>query len=391
MIKVGIDAIGFYTPHYYLDLATLAEARNIDVNRFYANLGQKQMAISAPDEDIVTMGANAAYDILSSTDIDQIDNVIVATETGIDYSKAAGIYMHKLLNLQPHCRTFECKQACYAGTAALQMGLAMLRSNQARKILVIATDIAHYGFNTTGESSQGAGAIAMLLSENPRILAIEPESGVYTEDAMDFWRPNYCDTPFVNGKLSCELYIRALEKTWEQYSSLSGRQFTDHDYFCYHVSVPKLVASTHKRLMKLHAPQDLDKEQARENLAYTLNYGMLTGNCYSAALYISLLSLLDTCPEDLTDARVGLYSYGSGCVGEFFSGIVQQQYQEALNTKKHQNLFSERNELTYAEYEEFCNFKLPTDDSHLAIAKHETGKFRLSAIDQHKRIYESCI
>ena len=42
MSKVGIDAIGFYTPRYCLDLATLAAARNIDVNKLYTGLGQKR-------------------------------------------------------------------------------------------------------------------------------------------------------------------------------------------------------------------------------------------------------------------------------------------------------------------------------------------------------------
>lgn len=388
MLKVGIDAIGFYTPRYCLDLATLAEKRNIDVSKLYTGLGQKKMAIPAPGEDIVTMAANAAEHILTAEDLPQIDTLILATECSIDYSKAASIYVHKLLNLQPQCRSMEIKQACYGATAALQMALAALRQNPSKKILIIASDIAYYGFNTTGESSQGAGAIAMLLSANPRLLSIDPESGICTEDVMDFWRPNYCTVPIVDGKYSCDVYMRVLEKTWQQYGELSGRAFLDHDYFCYHVSVPKLVVTTHKRMLRAHAPEDYDKTNSLTDLKYALNYCRETGNCYTAALYISLLSLLETTDKNLANARIGLYSYGSGCVGEYFSGVVPTGYKKALFAQYHQELLKNRTELTYAEYEKFYSFQLPTDGSSFVVPEHNTGKFRLAAIEQHKRIYE---
>ncbi len=69
MLKIGIDAIGFYTPRYCLDLATLAKARNVDVNKFSVGLGQNKMSVIPPNEDIVTMGANAAQHILQPEDI----------------------------------------------------------------------------------------------------------------------------------------------------------------------------------------------------------------------------------------------------------------------------------------------------------------------------------
>ncbi|WP_323738126.1 hypothetical protein [Candidatus Trichorickettsia mobilis] len=68
MLKVGIDAIEFYTPNYYLDLKLLAEARAIDVNKFHIGLGQEKMAVSPPDEDIVTMGAEAGSRVLKHVD-----------------------------------------------------------------------------------------------------------------------------------------------------------------------------------------------------------------------------------------------------------------------------------------------------------------------------------
>lgn len=387
-MQIGIEAISFYVPNYYLDLATLAAARGVDVDKYYIGLGQQKMAMAPPDEDIVTMAANSAESIIKPEDKDSIDTLMFATESGVDCSKAAGIYVHKLLGLASRCRVIELKQACFSATMGLQMALSMLQHNSKRKILLIASDIARYGFNTTGESSQGAGAVAMLLSANPKVLTIESESGFYTEDVMDFWRPNYCDSALVNGKYSCDLYLRVLKKVWQQYSEISGRKFSDHAYFCYHVPVPRLVEKAHRRLATHAASLEFTDEEAKQSMDYSLRYGREIGNCYTAALYVSLLSLLETNNKDLTNNRIGLYSYGAGCVGEFFSVMVQPDYQNALQLEKHRKLLAERNSLSYKEYEDFYNFKLPIDGSCITIPKYTSGKFRLRAMDKHKRIYE---
>ena len=60
MPEVGIDAIGFYSSQYYLDLKTLAQKRGVDADKYYVGLGQHKMAVCPPGEDIVTMAANAA-------------------------------------------------------------------------------------------------------------------------------------------------------------------------------------------------------------------------------------------------------------------------------------------------------------------------------------------
>ncbi len=44
-MKVGIEAISFYVPHYYLDLKTLAHARHTDYNKYYIGIGQEKMAV----------------------------------------------------------------------------------------------------------------------------------------------------------------------------------------------------------------------------------------------------------------------------------------------------------------------------------------------------------
>ena len=89
----------------------------------------------------------------------------------------------------------------------------MVARQPEKKVLVIASDVARYDLDTPGEATQGCGAVAMLISANPRLLEIDPEVGNHTEDVMDFWRPNYRATALVDGKYSTKIYLRALKKS----------------------------------------------------------------------------------------------------------------------------------------------------------------------------------
>ena len=171
------------------------------------------------------MAANAASQCLKDENIKDIDLLLFATESSIDQSKAAGVFIHKLLGLSAHCRVIELKQACYAATAGIQLALNYIHQNPTKKVLLLASDIARYGLNTSGESSQGAGAVAIVISASPRLLCIEPGSGYYTEDCMDFWRPNYRQEALVDGKFSCEMYLKLLKETWLHYHNTTKRDF----------------------------------------------------------------------------------------------------------------------------------------------------------------------
>lgn len=388
MLKVGIDAMSFYTSRHYLDLGVLANARGIDPDKYYLGLGQQQMAVTAPNEDIITMACHAGERVLAKIDKQDIDTLLFATESGIDHSKSAGIYVHQLLDLPHHCRTLEVKQACYSCTGAMQLILPRLLAYPDKKTLLIASDVARYGLNTPGESSQGCGAVAMILSANPRILAIEPYNATYTEDVMDFWRPNYLHDALVDGKYSSRLYLHTLEKTWQAYRAASGHAFDDHAAFCYHSPVPRLVEKAHKALAKLNHKTALSDDDIALQVKNSLIYARKTGNSYSASLYMGLISLLDHSSHHLSDQRIGFYSYGSGCVAEFFSGILQKNYHQQLDTAYHNKMLASRIALDYAQYEAFYNFTLPEDGRYFALPPSDALTFCLSHIENHKRIYQ---
>ena len=152
-MNIGIDKIGFATANYVLKLADLAEARNIAPEKLSKGLLVKEFSVAPVTEDIVTMGASAAAAILTEEDKNEIDMVIVASESGIDQSKASAVFVHGLLRIQPFARSFEMKEACYSATAALDYAKLHVEKRPSSKVLVIASDIAKYGIETPGWSS----------------------------------------------------------------------------------------------------------------------------------------------------------------------------------------------------------------------------------------------
>lgn len=385
---VGIEAAVFTTSHYFIDLSVLAEARGVATDKYYVGLGQKQMAVFPPDEDIVTLGASAGRILLGEQETDQIGMLLFATESGIDQSKAAGMYLHRLLALPKNCRVLELKQACYSATAAILLALEWLNSHPTKKVLVIASDIARYGLNMPGEPSQGGGAVALLLSTEPKLLRFEAGSGIYTEEAMDFWRPNYRDEALVDGKYSCDLYLKALKEAWQDYTHNTGRQYADHDYFLFHIPLPRMAEKGLQKLGQINQQGRLSEIDLKNMLGDSLNYSRTIGNCYTASLYLGFLSLLEH-RNDLAGKRLGFYSYGSGSIGEFFSGIVLPDYQKYLFSSVHQDLLKTRTALSVSQYESFYQYVHPQDGSDVELPKMKTGSYRLKGFAGHQRLYEA--
>jgi len=381
-MKVGIESLAFYTPRYYLPLCDLAVARNIDPNKYTVGLGQEHMGVLPPNEDIVTMAATAANKALSDTGRDEISMVLFATESGIDQSKAAGIWVHNLLKLPSECRVVELKQACFAGCAGLMLAQSYIRQYPEKKVLLLASDVARYGLKSIGEPTQGCGAVAIVLSSKPKIITLEPESACYTSHVMDFWRPNYREEALVDGKYSTKIYLEALQACWESYQIQTKRTLTEHARFCYHIPFTKMAIKAHERMCQERTSATL------ETLHDSLIYSKTLGNSYTASLFIGLASLLEHAAEDLSKKRIGFFSYGSGCVAEFFSGIVEPEYQKFLKKSYHQDMLLSRSSISVSEYEQFYSFRLPQDGSTFSVPQYNAGDYILKQIARHEREYQ---
>lgn len=382
MIKTGIEALSFYTPHRYISLATLAEHHGIDPAKFSKGIGQDKIALPGHDEDIVTMAAEAARPLIDRYGAENIDTVLFATETGIDQSKAAGIYVHRLLGLPANCRNVELKQACYSATPALQLACSYVARRPDRKVLVIASDVARYDRDSSGEATQGAGAVAMLVSADPKVLEIGNVSGLFSEDIMDFWRPNHRRTPLFDGKFSTLRYLNALVEAWQDYGANGGKSYAEFSRFCYHLPFSRMGEKAHRHLAKT-AQTPLDMDMALPGMMYN----RVVGNSYTASIYLALISTLENTDEDLSGKSIGLFSYGSGASAEFFDATVMDGYQDHLFTQRHQTLLDERIAVSYDDYVALWETPVAQDGEELTFAAEARGRYRLASIDDHKRIY----
>ncbi|OCX08307.1 hydroxymethylglutaryl-CoA synthase [Streptococcus dysgalactiae] len=386
-MKIGIDKIGFATSQYVLKLDDLALARQTDPAKFSQGLLIEALSVTPVTEDIVTLAASAADQILTDEDKATIDMVILATESSVDQSKAAAIYVHHLMGIQPFARSFEVKEACYSATAALDYAKLHVAAKPESRVLVIASDIAKYGIDSAGESTQGAGSIAMLITANPRILELHQDNVAQTRDIMDFWRPNYSTTPFVNGVYSTKQYLDSLETTWHAYQDKTGAQLTDFAAFCFHLPFPKLALKGLNKMMDESLPVE-HKEHLLENFQASITYSKQIGNIYTGSLYLGLLSLLENSKTLQAGDRIGLFSYGSGAVSEIFSGQLVAGYEQMLMTNR-QTILDQRHRLSVAEYEELFYEEAKLDEQgNASFNTYLTSKFALTEIKDNQRLYQ---
>lgn len=349
-MNIGIDKINFYVPKYYVDMAKLAEARQVDPNKFLIGIGQTEMAVSPVNQDIVSMGANAAKDIITDEDKKNIGMVIVATESAIDNAKAAAVQIHNLLGIQPFARCFEMKEACYAATPAIQLAKDYLAQRPNEKVLVIASDTARYGINSGGEPTQGAGAVAMMISHEPSILTLNDDAVAYTEDVYDFWRPTGHKYPLVAGALSKDAYIKSFQESWNEYARRQGKTLSDFESLCFHVPFSKMGKKALDSI--IDNADETTQERLKSGYEDAVYYNRYVGNIYTGSLYLSLISLLET--RDLKGGQtIGLFSYGSGSVGEFFSATLVDGFEKHLDIEGHKALLNNRTEVSVEEYESF--------------------------------------
>lgn len=426
---VGIDRITFATPNCYLSMKDLAIARGIDPNKFTIGIGQSQQAVPPNHQDIVTLGAQAALPLMPYIDNNRLKMVIVGTESGVDASKSSALYIHKLLNLSSWVRCVEVKEACYGGTAALMMARDYVLTHPSAQVLVIAADIARYGVGTPGEVTQGAGAVAMLVSENPRVLQINNDSVVKSAEIQDFWRPVYQSTALARGKFSTEQYIRMFCDVWQRYSAENDCNFNDFEAICFHLPYTKMGLKALRAGLEENSGASLTGDTHEHLLARyqdSTQYSRRIGNIYTGSLYLGLISLLDydyfrnSCdssepacdsPEVSCDSssaansnesplhlspllpgqKIGLFSYGSGAVAEFFSATLVPDWRSALFSNQHLKSLNNRTQLSVSQYEEMFNSAAPySPQDFVSSQENRSGaRFVLDSITSQERNYRS--
>jgi hydroxymethylglutaryl-CoA synthase len=341
--------------------------------------------------------------------------LVVGTETGVDHSKPVASYVQGLLRLPRGMRTFDTQHACYGGTAALMAASDWIASGNAagRSALVICSDIARYGLNTAGEPTQGAAAVAMLVSDRPELLELDQgTNGVFSTDVHDFWRPLGRREAVVDGHYSIGCYLDAVAGAYRMWREQAARRELLGEVrvlpserlarIAYHVPFCKMARKAHAHLRRLELEEQsgavldaaaLEREEIagaasfEQQVAPSLMLASRVGNTYTGSLYLGIASLLHATSAqgaELAGQRLGLFSYGSGCSSEFFSGVVGPRASEVIARAGLDELLAQRTRIDVPEYERIMS--LPRD-AELA-EEPRRGAFRFVGVRDDRRCYE---
>lgn len=199
--KVGIDDMATYVPKLYLPIETLAAARHLEFDKLNKGLGLTAMAMPDTHEDAATMAANTVLELLKNNQLDphSVGRLYVGTESGLDGSKPLASYVVEMLTQYfenqygatcfLNCDVVDLTFACIGAVDALQNTLDWAKGAPDRIGIVVSTDFAKYELGSGGEYTQGAGSVALLVKQNPRLLVITDNWGVATVGVHDFFKP----------------------------------------------------------------------------------------------------------------------------------------------------------------------------------------------------------
>ena len=406
MDQFGVSDMSIYIPPFYLAHEDLAKARGVPPEKYFMGLGNYNMSIIPNWEDSVTMAANAAIQLLekTGTDPNEIQQLVVSTESGVDHSKPVASFVQGALKIGSRCRAYEIKHACYGGTAGLINSIDWISQNHSsqKKALVIMTDIARYAFGSPGEPTQGAGAVALLVEKDPALFSMDTSlNGIFSEDVFDFWRPTGHRVPIVDGKYSIECYIRALEGASDHLRSNlgveKGKLFERLDYLIYHMPFSNMAKKAHRHLIDLE--YDSLQPEAKDHLfAETfprmVEPGLLgareVGNIYTGSIYMGLISLLETEGKKAEVKQVGMFSYGSGCGAEFFLCRIQTGIGAQLKKLRFREQLERRKKVTFEKYMQ--TYSKSSEEilyypAEIEAFKDSFTRFVFTGFKDHKRQY----
>ncbi|MBD3240430.1 MAG: 3-hydroxy-3-methylglutaryl-ACP synthase [Chitinivibrionales bacterium] len=358
-MAIGIEKINLYGGSLVLDIEKLAVARQRDVSYFKNELLIDKKSQLVDYEDVVTMAVNAAKPIISEQDKEDIELCIFATESGLDYCKSNSSYVCRYLGLKNEVRNFEVKNACYAATCGVQMALGWIASGVApgKKALIVSSDINYDHEGRSGEEVPAVGAVAMIVSDQPKVVEYELGlNGYYTIECTDYARPT-STYDIINPQESLYAYLECFDGAWAHYKSKLDSDVDLNTHFkriIYHTPFGGLVKLAHGHILKDMYPGIKKKEilaNFEEKVGKSLKIPKAVGNTYSSTVYTCLMGLILEDDELEPGDRIGIYSYGSGACAEFYSAKVlpgAREYLQSLGIDDHLN---RRYELSIDEFD----------------------------------------
>jgi hydroxymethylglutaryl-CoA synthase len=231
--KIGVSGLAAYIPPYRVWLEDWCDWTGNQWPKIREVVG-RSFRVRGPDQSVYTMAATAVMRLIEQYDVDptNIKFLGLGTESSTDNSAGAiivkGMVDQALIArgkppISRSCEVPEFKHACLGGVYGMKGAIRHLALDGAGgQAIVVCADIAEYARGSSGEPTQGAGAVAMLLEEDPTLAVVDlPGSGSASDyRIMDFRKPmlRFCgqdrsqthqvqDFPVFNGKYSTTCYI----------------------------------------------------------------------------------------------------------------------------------------------------------------------------------------
>ncbi len=251
--QVGISGFAVYVPPYRVDLESWCQWTHNAWDKTRAVVGNS-FRMRGPAQSVYTMAANAVMRLIERYGVDpsRVGFLGLGTESSTDNSAGAiivkgmldeGLKTRGLAPLSRHCEVPEVKHACLGGVYALKQALRYLALEpQDRCAIVVSADIAEYARGSSGEPTQGAGAVAMLVECDPKLLVVDLEhvGSASSYRAVDFRKPvqrnlirgklncHFQDLPVFNGKYSTTCYLDETLHALDDMTSRLGCEPADY-------------------------------------------------------------------------------------------------------------------------------------------------------------------
>lgn len=426
-MKYGIEAASIYVPHIYLPIKDLAIQRNIDPDKLEIGLGLKKMSVLDVHEDTATIAANALLKLITDFNVNpnEIGRIYLGTESALDGAKPTATYAVQLVESvlanqfgeRPfkHTDVVDMTFACVGGVDAMHNSIDYVRVNPAKKAIVIAADYAKYGLESTGEYTQGAGAVAMLISNQPDLIAFDNNWGIGMESVFDFFKPHqstsdtavlnalgttkseieiFSDEPVFEGQYSNECYknrVREAYFNFKDEAKIEGKLYESWRYIAFHLP----YAFQGKRMfsdvfalendqdnsndnLKVVSKSDEYKALIKEKVEPTQRASSEIGNMYTASVFTAFLSALQVSAdsnEELNGKTVGFIAYGSGSKSKVFQGQIGEGWKNVMNKMDLFTYLNKREAISFEQYQDLHNKNLKTsinDSKGFALDRIET-------------------
>ncbi|HET7675464.1 MAG TPA: hydroxymethylglutaryl-CoA synthase [Gammaproteobacteria bacterium] len=251
----GVSGMSVYVPPLRVPLEAWCAWTGQPWEKIRAVVG-RSFRMPAPHENVYTMAAEAVLRLIRRYDVDprRVGLLALGTESGRDNSAGAVIVRGLvdqalarlgLPRLARNCEVPEFKHACLGGIYALKSALRYVRGDGAdRAAIVVASDIAEYARGSSGEQTQGAGAVAMLVEREPKLFAVDLDhaGSASAYRGPDFRKPfaRHFDTgyaahlppgrdfPVFSGKYSTFAYLDEIAHAFDD--MLARLRISAHDF-----------------------------------------------------------------------------------------------------------------------------------------------------------------